>query len=117
MPKILNPEIYKKAIEIANEIYKKSSAYRSGFIVKKYKELGGKYGDDNEPKKLSRWFKEDWKDIGNKSYPVYRPSKRINKDTPLTVDEIDKEQLKKQIKLKQQIKGEKNLPKFKPKQR
>jgi len=35
--------------------------------------------------------------------------------TPLTIDEIDKEDLKKQIKRKQIIKGSKNLKPFKPK--
>ena len=109
---ILNPELYEKAKKIADETYKKPSAYKSGFIVKKYKELGGKYSNDNEPKELKRWFKEEWKDIGNKEYPVYRPTKRISKETPLTIDEIDPKQLKEQIKLKQKIKGEKNLPKF-----
>ena len=115
MPKILNPVIYKKAVELANAVYKKPSAYKSGFIVKKYKHLGGKYGDDDKPKNLRRWFKEDWKDVGHKDYPVYRPTKRISKETPLTVNEIDKNNLKKQIELKQKIRGKKNLPPFKHK--
>lgn len=113
MPIIANKKLYEEVKNMADTIYKKSSAYKSGWIVKKYKELGGKYKDDNKEKKLKRWFKEDWKDIGNKDYPVYRPTKRATKDTPLTFDEIDKNQLKQQIELKQKIKGEKNLPKFK----
>jgi hypothetical protein len=52
--------------------------------------------------------------VGFKDYPVYRPTKRINKNTPLTVFEIDKKNLQKQIKLKQIIRGNKNLPKFIP---
>jgi hypothetical protein len=64
---------------------------------------------------LTRWFLEDWKDVGNKEYPVYRPTKRINKETPLTVNEINKTNLMKQILLKQKIKGKKNLPPFKAK--
>ena len=94
-------------------MYKKPSAYKSGFIVKKYKELGGTYKDDHKPKDLKRWYKEEWKDIGNKNYPVYRPTKRVNSKTPLTPNEIEPDNLKKQIKLKQQIKGKKNLPPFK----
>ena len=43
---------------------------------------------------------------------MYRPTKRISKDTPLTADEIDPIQAIKQIALKQKIKGTKNLPKF-----
>ena len=34
MPKILNPEMYEKAKKLADEIYKKPSAYKSGYIVK-----------------------------------------------------------------------------------
>jgi len=115
MPIINNPELYKKAKKIADEKYLKSSAYKSGFIVKKYKELGGTYSNDNKPKNLQRWFKEDWKDVGHQSYPVYRPTKRINKHTPLTLSEIDKNDLKNQIKKKQIIKGSKNLSPFKKK--
>jgi len=40
MPIIDNPDIYKKAKEIADEKYSKPSAYKSGVIVKKYKEMG-----------------------------------------------------------------------------
>ena len=64
-------------------------------------------------KNLKRWFKEKWKDIGHKDYPVYRPTIRVNKDTPLTPNQIDPKNLQKQIKLKQIIKGKKNLPPFK----
>ena len=115
MPKILNQSLYDEVKKDADKIYKKSSAYKSGYIVKKYKELGGKYEDDNKPKNLKRWFKEAWTDVGNKSYPVYRPTKRISKKTPLTKNEIKPTQLQKQIKLKQKIKGEKNLPPFEKK--
>ena len=117
MPKILNPNIYEKAKQIANRTYKKPSAYKSGFIVKKYLSLGGKYGNDGKPKNLKRWFEEDWGDIsGNsKNYPTYRPFKRVNSKTPLTANEIDPQQAKQQIQLKQKIKGASNLPPFKPK--
>jgi hypothetical protein len=115
MPKILNPEIYKVAKKEADKIYKKSSAFKSGYIVKKYKDLGGKYANDNKPKTLKRWFKEKWQDLGHKKYPVYRPTVRINKHTPLTANEIDKKNLQKQIIKKQIIKGNKNLPPFIPK--
>jgi hypothetical protein len=46
-------------------------------------------------------------------YPVYRPTRRVSKKTPLTASELDPTDLKKQILLKQIIKGEFNLPKFK----
>lgn len=103
--------LHEKARQMADKIYEKPSAYKSGFIVKTYKNMGGRFKDTKEERKLASWFKEDWKDVGNKAYPVYRPTKRVNKDTPLTVAEIDKKNLKKQIALKQKIKG-KNLPPF-----
>lgn len=115
MPKILNQKLYDDVKKEADKVYKKSSAYKSGWIVKTYKDRGGLYGDDNKPKPLKRWFRELWGDIGGKAYPVYRPFKRINKQSPLTVYEIDPNQVKEQIKLKQKIRGNKNLPPFKKK--
>jgi hypothetical protein len=114
MPTILNQRLYNAVKQEADDKYIKPSAYKSGWIVKTYKERGGKYADDNKPKNLKRWFKEDWADIGNKPYPVYRPTKRISKETPLTASEIDPYQATQQIALKQQIKGESNLPPFIP---
>jgi hypothetical protein len=115
MPTPVNQDLYNRVKKYADTIYKKPSAYKSGFIVKKYKELGGEYIDDNKPKNLQRWFKEEWKDVGGLEYPVYRPTKRVSKKTPLTPSEIDPTNLKKQIIIKQDIKGDKNLPKFKEK--
>jgi hypothetical protein len=113
MPIIDNPKLYEQAKKIADEKYKKPSAYKSGFIVKKYKELGGTYTDDKKTKNLKRWFKEDWQDIGGLNYPVYRPTIKVSKKTPLLPEEI--KNLSKQIKLKQIIKGKHNLPPFEKK--
>jgi len=115
MPIIANPYLYEQVKKYADTIYNKSSAFKSGFIQKIYQNNGGTYIDDNKPKNLKRWFKEEWRDVGNKDYPVFRPTKRISKQTPLTVDEIDKQNLKKQIKKKQIIRGNKNLSPFKKK--
>ena len=115
MPTPIDTQLYQKAKEQIYAIYKKPSAYRSGALVKRYKELGGRYRDDDNPKNLKTWFKSEWKDIGGLDYPVYRPTKRVNKNTPLTVKEIDPKNLVKQIKLKQKYKGNKNLPPFIPK--
>ena len=110
----LNPQLYERAKREVYAQYKKPSAYRSGALVRRYKELGGKYGEaPKESAPLSRWFKEEWADIGNQGYPVYRPTKRVTKDTPLTASEIDPKHAKKQIALKQKIKGYANLPPFK----
>ena len=115
MPIIDNQPLYDKVKKEADEIYKKPSAFKSGWIVKRYKELGGTYSDDNKPKNLKRWFKEEWKDVANLAYPVFRPTKRVNKNTPLTPKEIDAENLVRQSILKQKLKGDKNLPPFLPK--
>jgi hypothetical protein len=113
MPIIDNPKLYAKAKQIADERYSKPSAYKSGFIVKTYKEMGGTYTEDHKPKKLARWYKESWQDVGGLEYPVYRPTKIINKKTPLIPSEISN--LEQQILLKQFYRGNKNLPKFQSK--
>lgn len=118
---ILDKDIYEKAKKIVYDQYKKASAYRSGALVRKYKELGGRYSNEVNKSKtsLTRWFKEEWKDINpmkNKtSYPVYRPTKRVTNKTPLTVEEIDKKDLIVKSKQKQKLKGSKNLKPFKSK--
>lgn len=108
----LDKALYAKVKKMADEKYEKPSAYKSGWMVKKYKELGGTYSGVKTKEGLSRWYKEDWSDVGNSAYPVYRPTKRVNSKTPLTPKEIDPANLKKQIALKQKIKGDKNLPPF-----
>jgi len=111
MPVPVDQRLYKKVKARADKIYAVPSAFKSGWIVKTYKSLGGTYEKDNKVRSLRRWFKEKWVDIGHKQYPVYRPTKRISKKTPLTVGEIDPKQAKRQIRLKQTI-GHKSLPKF-----
>ncbi len=96
---------------------KRWNAYLSGLLVQEYKRQGGGF-DESIPKNstsLRRWFNEEWKDVGGKAYPVYRPTKKITKDTPLTVAEINKKDLKKKIDEKQLIQGFKNLEPFKAK--
>jgi hypothetical protein len=117
----LNRKLYERVKAEIYPRYKKPSAYRSGAVVKRYKDLGGKFKDSEEGRPLARWFKEEWKDVGNwgkanygalPPYPVYRPTKRISKDTPLTPEEIDPENLQLQIREKQKIRGEQNLKPF-----
>jgi len=119
MPEPVDKKLYEQVKKSIDKIYNKPSAYKSGAIVKKYKEIFKKtygdmspYIDDNRPKNLQRWFDEKWIDVGGGPYPVYRPTKRINKETPLTVQEIPLERLREQYLLKQKIKGKKNLPPF-----
>lgn len=108
----LDEKIHEQAKKLADQVYKTHGAYKSAFIIKKYKELGGRFQNDGKPKKLTQWLKEEWKDVGYKEYPVYRPTKHVNKKTPLLVSEIDPANLKKQITLKQKLKGDAKLPPF-----
>jgi hypothetical protein len=112
-----NTDLYNAVKIYADIVYKKPSAYKSGFIVKMYKKLGGKYKKDNTEHNLKRWFEgEKWININplinKKGYPVYRPTVKVNSHTPKTVQEIPLNRLKEQYKLKQKIKGKKKLPKF-----
>jgi hypothetical protein len=117
-------DLYEKIKQKVINQYSKNSAYRSGQIVQQYKkEFKKLYGENVEPYigkrekgNLYRWYKEEWSDVAGLPYPVFRPTKIINKElTPLTVEEIDPLNLIKQSLEKQIIKGEKNLTPFKPK--
>ena len=113
MNKPLDKELYAHVKREADEKYGKStSAYKSGFLVRRYKELGGEYSGKKTDDGLVNWYRSYWKDIGGLDYPVYRPTKKIS--SSLTPDEIDPKNLKEQIMLKQLIRGNK-LPPFKPK--
>jgi hypothetical protein len=99
--------LYKKVKAYVYKKYPIHSAYRSGRLVTLYKKRYlKKYDNDDayigkkpEMSKLQRWFKEDWKsDTGKYRYTskssVYRPSKRITKDTPLTFSELTQKELR-----------------------
>jgi hypothetical protein len=100
-----NKKLYEK---VKKEIYAKipkHSAYRSGLVVKEYKKRGGKYSGEKPKKGLTRWFKEDWRtQDGSKTYKkkgdIFRPTKRVSKDTPTTMSELTKKQKEKAIKEK-----------------
>ena len=101
MSKIANQELYDKVKKQIYAKYPVNSAYRSGLLVKTYKEQGGKYiGKENKSSGLNRWYREKWSnsrgEIGyqNKS-DVYRPTVKVNKDTPTTFKELTKEQINK----------------------
>lgn len=109
MTKPKDEKMYSKVKERIYKKYKTHSAYRSGQVVKEYKLMfAKKYGDKispyigSKPKKtgLARWFAEDWKsNTGEYKYTttnsIYRPTKRITKNTPLTFRELTKKQIQK----------------------
>ena len=96
-----NKSLYERITAKVKKRIPKHSAYRSGQIVKEYKEAGGKYsGKKNDKKGLGRWFKEKWTNQrGGSGYKkkgdIYRPTKRITKDTPATHKELTPAQKKK----------------------
>jgi hypothetical protein len=123
-----NPTLYQRAKNIVYKQYEKPSAYRSGALVKKYKELGGTYHNvpikskrvsKKDERPLKRWFEEKWKDVSPKKYanvqhyPLYRPTRRVSSKTPTTRQEISSREISTQYKRKQTIRGEHNLPPFK----
>ena len=107
---VVNPSLYRKARKIADEKYKKNSAYKSMFLVSQYKKLGGTYRGEKTTKGVSRWNKEKWIQVvpfllegkriacgfgdGGKGC---RPSVRIDKDTPMTIQELIKKHGKKAL--------------------
>jgi hypothetical protein len=68
--------------------------------VKTYKERGGTYiGKENKSSGLNRWLRETWLnsrgEVGYKyKNDVYRPTVRVNKDTPTTFKELTEKEIK-----------------------
>jgi hypothetical protein len=103
MENILNPKLYEKAKKDADKRYKRHSAYKSMYISKRYKELGGKYKNEKKKKgSTDRWTEEEWIQVipyltkgekivcgnDNKKNKVCRPFKRVDKNTPITINEL-----------------------------
>jgi hypothetical protein len=109
-------QLYEKVKKSINKIYSKNSAYRSMAYIKEYKRRGGLFIEDGKTRNLTRWQAEKWKDVNpeitDSSYPVYRPTVRVNDKTPTIASEISINELRKQSKIKQQIKGQLNLKPF-----
>ena len=93
---------------IKNDVFKmyaKPSAYRSGLLVKKYKEEYVKkhnnknyYKGSKQNSNLKRWFDEKWMnqrgEVGyKKKGDIYRPTIKINEKTPTTFSELSKQQI------------------------
>lgn len=98
-----------------------TSAYKSAWIVREYKNRGGTYTGAHSPNNgLVRWFKEKWVDLAHGkeapcgrpkatlsddgNYPLCRPSVRVTKDTPKTVKELSKRAVAAALKKKQVVK-------------
>ena len=118
---VKNPKLYLKIkAKIQKDVKAKKrrwGAYDSGRLVREYKQAGGKYSGTKKSKtsskkssNLDRWYREKWidacawpkrKSCGRtkasiKSKVTYcRPSKVIDSNTPKTVQELTKAQIKK----------------------
>ena len=106
-PQPTDPDLYEKIKKDVYNRYKKHSAYRSGQLVKQYKEkFQEKHGSRKSPYKgqkpakkgLTRWFAEDWRnESGGTGYDqkntLYRPKNRISEDTPTTWGELSKSEI------------------------
>jgi len=116
---VKNPALYLKAKNEADDKFKeKTSAYKSMFIVKRYKELGGEYSTKKSGKgETTRWLKEKWVQVipfvtrnqeiecgsAVREKKACRPLKKIDKKTPMTMKEIvDKHGKKKVVELAKQ---------------
>lgn len=111
----VNKKLYQQVIADAKKRFKVwPSAYASGWVVRRYKELGGTYESKSKNTTLDRWFREKWINVcelpkivscgrskaSMKDYPYCRPLKRITKDTPKTAKELKPEQIKKRCEKK-----------------
>lgn len=108
---VVNKSLYRKAKKIATEKYgTKSSAYRSMFIVSQYKKLGGTYRGEKKITGVKRWNMEEWIQVipfleeGKKvvcgfgsENKACRPSKKIDSNTPMTIQALVKKHGKKKI--------------------
>ena len=105
----IHKTLYTKAKQYADKVYgKKTSAYKSMAIVKKYKQLGGRYKStpdkrEKSPLKgLTRWLKEEWIQVlpfltnehkvpcgsSKRRQHACRPSVRVSNQTPSTIHEL-----------------------------
>jgi len=108
MVEVKDKTLYESVKKKVYTDYPKHSAYRSGLLVKKYKEAYLKKhkskdaykGDKDINQGLSRWFREEWKNQrGEEGYKqkgdIYRPTKKLNKHTPKTYNELSKYDIEK----------------------
>tara|TARA_B110000211_G_scaffold221781_2_gene269805 strand:- start:5728 stop:6153 length:426 start_codon:yes stop_codon:yes gene_type:complete len=109
---IINKKIYEQAKKIADDTYERHSVYKSMYIQKVYKDLGGKYKNKiKNVNSTTRWLKEEWIQVipyltkgekivcgkNNKKNKVCRPFKRVDKHTPITIKELEKKYTKQKL--------------------
>jgi hypothetical protein len=139
--KPLDTKLYESVKREANALFlAKTSVYKSAWIVREYKKRGGKYDEappppGQMPTGLQRWFREKWVNINaatskapnapkapcgrdsssntKQAYPLCRPTVRVTKETPTTLQELSPKQIRAAQKQKQVVK-EKGRVHFSP---
>ena len=92
-------ELWAKVQEMAKTTFREHpTAYSNAWAVRRYAKLGGDW--QTEGGDLGNWFREGWLDVipllkegkvvlcGKGEGSACRPTKRINKDTPITIQEL-----------------------------
>lgn len=113
MSQVLDKKLYERVKKKADKIYERHGLYKSAWIQKEYKRLGGRYSGKkpSKDKGLQRWIKgEQWVEVGdylkgkktpcgssNRKGKACRPLKRVNDKTPITVPELLKIHSKKKL--------------------
>jgi hypothetical protein len=127
MSEPVNKALYEKAKRMATEKFTSpTGAYRSMWIVRQYKKMGGTYTRIKNSSKLERWRRENWVDLNqpngkggyercghkntqNNKYPLCRPSKTISQDTPRKYQDISEISIRKANEEKQKIREKGNI--------
>lgn len=81
--KFLDKDKYREAFKQAEEKYDRPSAYRSMYMAKVYKKLGGRYKEEDKSKpRTNTWLEEEWVQIK----PYIKENKKVkcgaNEDKP-----------------------------------
>jgi len=112
---VLNKKLYERVkYQISSSIESRRwGAYDSGRLVQMYKKLGGKYSAPKKESSLERWYKEKWvnackwpqvtpcgrSDMTN-NMAYCRPSVKVSKDTPKTIQSLTQVQINKRCAIK-----------------
>lgn len=128
MARPLDAKLYARVVREAKSRFDVwPSAYASGWVVRRYKDMGGRYeGGSKKPVKapLGRWFQEEWVNVcelprivpcgrhkaGTDDYPYCRPRKRVSAATPKTVGELSARELAARCARKKQDPHKKIMP-------
>ena len=121
--KFLDKDIYNRAKKLADEKYKKHSAYKSMYMMEQYEKLGGRINKNLKKSGTATWNKEKWVNLSaiamgiesniknltacgqkhpkqKKNPTICRPTKKVNKDTPNLAQSFSKSQIKKALEIK-----------------